>query len=93
MIRSECFSKKQQGRKASALVLVLLFSILFTAFFAAVEAGHDCIGDDCPICASLMECGEIIQRMKNSLPLVAVCVLICSLWIPALRKQFSCFRL
>ena len=77
MIRSECYPKKLQERKASAFALILLFCILFSVFFAAVEAGHDCIGDDCPVCASLMECGEIVQRMKNSLPLFTVCVLMC----------------
>ena len=77
MIRSECYPKKLQERKASALALMLLFSILFSVFFAAVEAGHDCLGDDCPVCASLMECCEIVQSLKNSLPLLAVCVLMC----------------
>ena len=45
---------------AAALVLVLLFS----ALFIALEAHHDCQGDDCAICACISICQDLLQQLS-----------------------------
>ena len=45
---------------AFAAAMTLLAVVLFSAFFLAVEANHDCTGEDCRIC-SVMACFEHIM--------------------------------
>ena len=34
------------------MALMMLVVVLFSFFYIAVEAGHDCRGENCPICAA-----------------------------------------
>lgn len=38
------------NRLRAVLAAVFIAFTVFSVFFAAAEAGHDCSGDDCPIC-------------------------------------------
>ncbi len=53
-------------RKAVAgfLSLVVLFVISFSICYVALEADHDCCGEDCHICACLDECGNTLQLLR-----------------------------
>ena len=53
---------KQQKRKSFAMALMLIFCIMFSVCFIAAEAGHECSGEDCPVCASLLQCEELVQK-------------------------------
>ena len=44
---------------ACALVCVLLFSV----FFIALEAEHDCAGEDCAVCAVLTLCENLLRQL------------------------------
>lgn len=56
------------GRKRAAagiLAFLVLSVILFSAFFIAFEAHHDCSGeDDCSICFCIDECGKAILQVR-----------------------------
>ena len=41
---------------AGIMGLILLVIVLFSAFYIAAEADHDCCGGDCPICACIHQC-------------------------------------
>ena len=43
------------------MAIMVLFVVLFSAFFIANESGHDCDGDDCPICSCMQQCSENLQ--------------------------------
>ncbi len=59
---------------AIALTVLVVFAMLLSAFFIAFEAGHDCPGDGCSICAVISACCDFIRKL---LPLaVAFFVLI-----------------
>lgn len=51
--------------RAAAIILAVLF-VVFMAIsltFIIVEAGHDCTGEDCPVCAQLAAIGTVIRSI------------------------------
>ncbi len=50
----------------TASLLIAVFA--FTLFFAVIEAGHDCSGGDCPICACLIQCENLFRFFGLFLP-------------------------
>lgn len=59
-----------RNRRVFACVLcaLLLFASLFSIFFIAAEANHDCVGEDCPICAVLAEAEETLDKLGTANP-------------------------
>lgn len=47
---------------AAVLALVMLCSVLFIA----LEADHDCQGDDCAVCAQISACVRLIEHLALS---------------------------
>ncbi len=41
---------------AGVTAFVMLVIMLFSAFYIAAEADHDCAGEDCPVCACIQQC-------------------------------------
>lgn len=51
-------------RMGAALMAVLLVvAVLFFALFAIAEVGHDCTGEDCPICHILHDAAEQLRLL------------------------------
>ncbi len=48
---------------AGALCALLAAALLFSAFFAAAEADHDCSGEDCPVCACVRMCERTLRGL------------------------------
>ncbi len=70
------------------IALFMAFSVLFLSAFIACEAGHDCEGEDCPVCQCIMQCENILRNIDGGVTLhsivplcfcfvSAVCVGIC----------------
>ncbi len=47
------------------LLAEVLFSMLFSAFYIAEHADHDCKGDDCPVCACLQQCETMLRGLRT----------------------------
>lgn len=47
---------------AGALCVMLLVVVLFSAFYIAAEADHDCCGEGCRICVCLHHCRSILHQ-------------------------------
>ena len=47
--------------EAGILGGLLLILVLFSAFYIAAEADHDCCGEDCPICACIRQCEHTLH--------------------------------
>ncbi len=60
-------AKTDRAKKITAgiLAVMLLFLMLFSAFYLAAEADHDCTGEDCPICACIRQCGNTLRLMSD----------------------------
>ena len=45
------------------LAVVLAVVMLSSAVYIAVEADHDCTGDDCAICHQIGACGNLLKSL------------------------------
>jgi len=50
---------------AGIIVLTVLAVILFSPFYSAAEACHDCSGDDCPVCLCIRQCENTLHQIGN----------------------------
>ncbi len=46
---------------AGIMGLMMLVVVVFSAFYIAAEADHDCSGEDCPICACIHHCENTLR--------------------------------
>ncbi len=46
---------------AGILGLMTLVIVLFSSFYIAAEADHDCRGEDCPVCACVRQCENALH--------------------------------
>ena len=44
---------------------IYCFVIIFSVTFIAVEAEHDCTGEDCPICFNVSLCAGTLRQSAN----------------------------
>ncbi len=67
----------KQNKVISGIVAaMLLVLVLFSAFFLAAEAGHDCgHDDDCAICTCIKVCRAILKSIGGAVAVAAVAVL------------------
>ncbi len=58
-----CNSKASEAKRmiTGVMVLMMLATMLFSAFFIAEEADHDCTGEDCPICTLVEQCENTLR--------------------------------
>ena len=65
--------------------IMLLVVVLFSTFYIAHEAAHECTGDDCPICVCIAQCenilrqvgGGMVSRIAIALPAIFLFPLVC----------------
>ncbi len=50
---------------AGIMGMMLLVIVLFSTFFIAAEADHDCTGEDCPICACMHQCENALRGIGD----------------------------
>ena len=46
---------------AGILCIVFVLAMLVPSVFIIHEAGHDCIGEDCPICQAIATCSQLLR--------------------------------
>ncbi|MCR5775470.1 MAG: hypothetical protein K6G42_10340 [Lachnospiraceae bacterium] len=56
-------------RAATAVFAAALFSMLLilAVFFEAAETGHECCGEDCPICAFIAQCESVVHSLGSGI--------------------------
>ncbi len=52
--------------KAGSMSFLLLAVLLLSVFFMAVEAEHECTGEDCHICEVLEQCFNTVKRLGEN---------------------------
>lgn len=61
-----CSIAKNRTRIAAFIIaFMMLACVLCSVFLTAAEAGHDCSGEDCPICSVLELCERTGKRMRE----------------------------
>lgn len=63
---------KQNRALLLLLAVALICTMLFSAFYIAVEAEHDCIGEHCRICDQIGVCIQSLKTLSVSVT-AAVC--------------------
>lgn len=56
--------EKKRRIVAMLLAVTVLFVMVYSALFIAVESGHDCIGESCPICCQLNACRNTLKNLS-----------------------------
>ena len=58
---------------AGFLGLLILAAVLFSVFYIAAEADHDCTGEDCPVCLCIRLCSDALNRFrKKTVPVARI---------------------
>ncbi len=68
--------KKTEKLTAGIVSIILLAVLLFSVFYPAVEAHHDCTGEDCHVCACIRLCEQLLQGKETDAGRKAVFLLL-----------------
>ncbi len=60
---------------AGIMGLMMLVIVLFSSFYVAAEADHDCTGEDCQVCVILHQCENILRRAGEAAAVLSAAVL------------------
>ena len=52
---------------AWVVMLATVFVLLFSTIYIADHAKHDCIGEDCPVCAVMEQCGIMLKTIGTAI--------------------------
>ena len=55
--------------------LMTLVAVLFSAVYIAAEAGHDCCGEGCPICACIRQCENTLFGAGDGTRAQYICII------------------
>ena len=64
--------RKLAEKSACILAAWMLLVVLFSAFFIAIEANHECTGEDCPVCVCMEYCENVLQKIGDGLTLLTM---------------------
>ncbi len=62
-----CNSSKSKALRIAAVTmgLMMLILVLFSAFYIAAEAEHECCDEGCPICACIQQCENTLHGIGD----------------------------
>ena len=70
--------RKKRNRIAALLLAVtILVIMLYSAFFVAAEADHDCVGEGCPICYQVDACQNTLKSLAFTY-ILCRCISLCT---------------
>ena len=56
--------EKKKRIIAILLAVTVFFVMLYSALFIVVHAGHDCVGENCPICYQISVCRNTLKNLS-----------------------------
>lgn len=90
-LHCETGTGKKQKIVSLLLAAAVIIVVLCSSFYIAVEADHDCTGEDCPICTVVQQCENTVRLMSDgtaaqmvSLFFAAVLFPVCVYTVPLL---------
>ena len=70
------YAENRFNRAFSGIMAVMmLVVVLFSAMFIVSHADHDCTGEDCPICACIQQCENILHGTAGGSLLAAAALI------------------
>lgn len=76
MRREENSMEKRNRKLALLLALAVCFVMLFSAFYIAAEADHDCIGENCPICYQISVCENTLKSLGYGVAVLVAAIVL-----------------
>ena len=73
---------------AGVLGLVLLLAVVLCALCIAAEADHDCTGEDCPVCATVHQCENLLHQLASVIAAAAAAAAVGMLFTSAAFRPF-----
>lgn len=70
-----------------AVTLIISFAMLSSVIFIAVEADHDCSGEECEICCAITACINVLRIFNAAVAFSAVSTAAFYAVIKALGRQ------
>ena len=69
--------RRVNSNKIIAVIMgiMMLVVVLISASYVAVESGHDCTGEECPICACINQCENTLRQVGGGVDFQADTVL------------------
>lgn len=55
---------KRMRLSAACGAVLLIFALIFSVFFVAAEADHDCSGEHCAVCHQLQICQTLLEQLS-----------------------------
>ncbi len=77
------FFIKNTGIAACIMGIMMFAVVLFSAFYIAVETGHDCEGEDCPICACIEQCRNTLRQIGDGMITLIITLLPAAIFFSA----------
>ena len=76
---------------AILLAAMVLFVMLSSACYIAIEANHDCVGEDCPICCQISVCEHTLRSAGQAVLVVilAAFIGIFAISLPVFSKKLA----
>lgn len=73
-------------KRIIAVIFAVLFalSLIFTFSFIFANANHECVGDECPICAEIQSCEDFLKSVTTVAVVAATAVVVHKFGIIAL---------
>lgn len=69
--------RRVNSNKIIAVIMgiMMLVVVLISASYVAVESGHDCTGEECPICACINQCESTLRLVGGGVDFQAEFIL------------------
>ena len=67
------------NRKRAIAIIVaaaILLIVIFSSAYIAAEAGHDCIGEKCPVCCQISICKSILKTLFAAVYIAVFAILV-----------------
>lgn len=72
---------KKTKRAAIVFACVLFFAMLLSVLFIAHETDHECIGEDCQVCARLAACENSLKNISGAVTAAAAVAAVCFVFV------------
>ena len=66
-IMNDHMENNRRRMTAGAIGFVVLVVVMFSSVYIAKESVHNCHGEDCPICACIQQCEDMLHQLGNGL--------------------------
>lgn len=69
--------KKTRNVMILMMIVIVFFGMLYSVFFLANNAHHDCTGENCPICEQLQVAENIVNKLSTAVISIGAAIFLC----------------